>query len=164
MNTVKINLSSLSSKLSSNSKTNSQPKNLTDYMKPDVFRNVERIKALAHQRYETRLKSVHTFCENKRSKIPKVERNNDLNITTARWRKEMWWDVNNGFAWCCVYKVASSSLVTHMINIAGWDWDEYLQHLVDIGIERRRWRDYMIEELYPLPSKWHSVQRKEIMK
>ena len=47
--------------------------------------------------------------------------------------------------------VASSSLVTHMINIAGWDWDEYLQHLVDIGIERKRWREYMIEELYPLP-------------
>ena len=38
-----------------------------------------------------------------------------------------------------------------MINIAGWDWDEYLQHLVDIGIERKRWREYMIEELYPLP-------------
>ena len=40
-----------------------------------------------------------------------------------------------------------------MINIAGWDWDEYLQHLVDIGIERKRWREYMIEELYPLPGK-----------
>ena len=38
-----------------------------------------------------------------------------------------------------------------MINIAGWDWDQYLQHLVDIGIERRKWRDYMIQELYPLP-------------
>ena len=38
-----------------------------------------------------------------------------------------------------------------MINIAGWDWDEYLQHLVDIGIERKKWREYMIEELYPLP-------------
>ena len=50
-----------------------------------------------------------------------------------------------------ILKVASSSLVTHMINIAGWDWDQYLQHLVDIGIERRKWRDYMIQELYPLP-------------
>ena len=40
-----------------------------------------------------------------------------------------------------------------MINIAGWDWDAYLQHLEDIKIERRRWRDYMIEELYPLPRK-----------
>ena len=93
---------------------------------------------------------MKSFCHNKRYSIPKVERNNAANIT-SRWRKEMWWDINNGFAWCCVYKVASSSLVTHMINIAGWDWDEYLQHLVDIGIERRRWRDYMIEELYPLP-------------
>ena len=41
-----------------------------------------------------------------------------------------------------------------MINIAGWDWDAYLQHLEDIKIERRRWRDYMIEELYPLPRKY----------
>ena len=126
-------------------------RNLSYYMKPDTMKNVQRIKELAHSKYENRLKNVKSFCQNKRYSIPKVERNNAANIT-SRWRKEMWWDIKNGFAWCCVYKVASSSLVTHMINIAGWDWDEYLQHLVDIGIERRRWRDYMIEELYPLPS------------
>lgn len=121
-------------------------------MKSQTLQNVQRIKELAHIKYESRLTSVKNYCQSRRYKIPKLERNNAQN-TTSRWRKEMWWDINNGFAWCCVYKVASSSLVTHMINIAGWDWDEYLQHLVDIGIERRRWRDYMIEELYPLPRK-----------
>ena len=120
-------------------------------MKTQVVSNVQRIKEISHKRYQSRISAVKNFCANKRYKISKVERNNAANLTT-RWRQEMWWDIRNGFAWCCVYKVASSSLVTHMINIAGWDWDEYLQHLVDIGIERRRWRDYMIEELYPLPS------------
>ena len=123
-------------------------------MKPQTIQNVQRIKSLAHVKYGSRLKSIKNFCQDKRYKISKLERNNADNAnTTTRWREEMWWDIRNGFAWCCVYKVASSSLVTHMINIAGWDWDQYLQHLVDIGIERRRWRDYMIEELYPLPSK-----------
>ena len=123
-------------------------------MKPQTIQNVQRIKSLAHVKYGSRLKSIKNFCQDKRYKISKLERNNADNVnTTTRWREEMWWDIRNGFAWCCVYKVASSSLVTHMINIAGWDWDQYLQHLVDIGIERRRWRDYMIEELYPLPSK-----------
>ena len=53
-----------------------------------------------------------------------------------------------------------------MINIAGWDWDEYLQHLSDTGVERRLWRTYMIEELYPLPG-WYrgyrSIRRSPLM-
>ena len=113
-----------------------QNRSLTHYMKSQTLKNVQRIKDLAHAKYSSRLKSVKTFCQNKRYKIPKLERNNAANLTT-RWRQEMWWDIKNGFAWCCVYKVASSSLVTHMINIAGWDWDQYLQHLVDIGIARQ---------------------------
>jgi hypothetical protein len=125
-------------------------RNLSHYMNAKTLENVHRIKVQAHKRYGKRLNSVKSFCKSKQYQIPKVERNNAVNMT-KRWRREMWWDIRNGFAWCCVYKVASSSLVTHMINIAGWDWDKYLQHLTDTGIARKRWRDYMIEELYPLP-------------
>ena len=130
-----------------------QNRSLIDYMKPETVTSVRRIKSEAHRRFQNRLEAVNNFCAEKRYKIPKLELNNDLNKTTSRWRQEIWWNIQKGFAWCCVYKVASSTLVTHMINIAGWNWDEYLHHLEDIGIERKRWRDYMIEELYPLPSK-----------
>lgn len=125
-------------------------RNMSYYMKPQTLANVKRIKEVMHAKYEHRLDSIKNFCANRQPDIPKVLRNNAENIT-QRWRNEMWWDLQNGFAWCCVYKVSSSTLVTHMINIAGWDWDEYLQHLVDLGIERRKWREYMIEELYHLP-------------
>ena len=78
-------------------------------MKTQVVSNVQRIKEMSHKRYQSRISAVKNFCANKRYKISKVERNNAANLTT-RWRQEMWWDIRNGFAWCCVYKVASSSL------------------------------------------------------
>ena len=65
----------------------------------------------------------------------------------------MWWDARNGFAWCINYKVASSSLVDHMINIAGKDPKKYKYNLLNIGIDISRWRVYIPNQLYPLPSK-----------
>ena len=103
---------------SDSSENGSETRNLTYYMSTPTLQNAKRIKELARIKYEERIENVRHFCGNKRYTIPKVERNNAENMT-ARWRKEMWWDIKNGFAWCCVYKVASSSLVTHMINIAG---------------------------------------------
>ena len=61
-------------------------------MKSQTVANVHRIKDLAHKKYKFRLEAVKNFCENKRYKIPKVERNNDVNVT-KRWRQEMWWDL-----------------------------------------------------------------------
>ena len=87
----------------------SQNRSLLYYMKTQVVSNVQRIKEISHKRYQSRISAVKNFCANKRYKISKVERNNAANLTT-RWRQEMWWDIRNGFAWCCVYKVASSSL------------------------------------------------------
>ena len=76
-------------------------------MKPEIMKNVQRVKELAHFRSAKRRKSIKNFCKNKRYSIPKVERNNAANITN-RWRQEMWWDIKSGFAWCCVYKGCSN--------------------------------------------------------
>ena len=92
-----------------NPNSGSQNRSLLYYMKTQVVSNVQRIKEISHKRYQSRISAVKNFCANKRYKISKVERNNAANLT-SRWRQEMWWDVRNGFAWCCVYKVASSSL------------------------------------------------------
>ena len=81
-------------------------RNLSYYLKPNTIKNVERIKELAHIRYGNRLKNVKSYCKEKGLKIPKVERNNAADLAT-RWREEMWWDIKNGFAWCCVYKGCS---------------------------------------------------------
>ena len=79
-------------------------------MKPEIMKNVQRVKELAHFRSAKRRKSIKNFCKNKRYSIPKVERNNAANITN-RWRQEMWWDIKSGFAWCCVYKGCSNILI-----------------------------------------------------
>ena len=85
-------------------------RNLSYYMKPEIMKNVQRVKELAHFRSAKRRKSIKNFCKNKRYSIPKVERNNAANITN-RWRQEMWWDIKSGFAWCCVYKGCSNILI-----------------------------------------------------
>ena len=36
-------------------------RNLSYYMKPDTMKNVQRIKELAHNKYENRLKNVKSF-------------------------------------------------------------------------------------------------------
>ena len=81
-------------------------------MKPEIMKNVQRVKELAHFRSAKRRKSIKNFCQNKRYSIPKVERNNAANITN-RWRDEMWWDIKSGFAWCCVYKGCSNILIVY---------------------------------------------------
>ena len=88
-------------------------RNLSYYMKPEIMKNVQRVKELAHFRSAKRRKSIKNFCQKKRYSIPKLERNNAANITN-RWRQEMWWDIKSGFAWCCVYKGCSNiSIVFH---------------------------------------------------
>ena len=102
-------------------------------MKTQAVSNVQRIKEIAHKKYQSRISAVKNFCANKRYKISKVERNNAANLTT-RWRQEMWWDIRNGFAWCCVYKVASSSLGIGKIKFLLLVLYYILSLTIDLGI------------------------------
>ena len=110
---------------------------------------IDLIKKEAEIRYNTTKESVRKFCSLKGEELKKVGGfGHDLE---NYWKERLWFGRKSGFLWCCNYKVASSTLVAHMVRVAGYDWTRYSAKLAHRKIPRNKWRTHIPQTLFPAP-------------
>ena len=117
----------------------------------DINPIVLKAKKLAHRKYVARRSRLEKYCAEHNSSFALLQAESLPRNEGNYWKNRMFFDSENGYMWCCNYKVASSTMIAQMVTVAGHDWKTYRTSLEDKNISARDWRTFIPIDLFSVP-------------